>query len=97
MRRGIVSALDGLVTVELLGMARHRAGRAEVRAHGQSVAEVLRAVTSECPGLAGLLGERGELSRHYLVSLDGERFLHDLTEVVPPGHRLLILGADAGG
>jgi len=85
------------VTVEFLGMARHRAGRPEVRVRARSVAELLRAVMAECPRLDGLLSNTGALSRHYLISFDGERFVDDPAEAVPVGGRVLILGADPGG
>lgn len=85
------------VTVEFFGMARHRAGRTELRAPGHSVADVLRAVMTSCPRLAGLMTPAGELSRQYLVSLDGERFVSDPAEPIPAGCRVLVLGADAGG
>jgi hypothetical protein len=39
----------------------------------------------------------GSLSRRFLVSIDGERFVSDPAEPVPAGSRLLLLGADAGG
>ena len=87
----------GPVTVEFLGMARHRAGRAGLCAGGRTVAEVLRSVGDQCPGLTGLVSETGDLSRQYLVSFDGERFVDDPAEPVPLGCRVLILGADAGG
>lgn len=85
------------VTVELLGLARHRAGRAEVSAVGRTVGELLRSVRGACPGLRDLLAADGSVSRHYLVSVDGERFVDDPTESLPAGSRLLILGADPGG
>jgi len=85
------------VTVEFLGMARHRAGRSELCAAGRTVADLLESVVRQCPSLAGLVSGTGELSRHYLISLDGERFVDDAAEPVPPGCRLLILGADPGG
>lgn len=85
------------VTVELLGLARHRAGCAEVVVAGRTVAELLRAVGLACPGLGCVLGADGTISRQYLVSLDGERFVADPALEVPAGRRLLILGADPGG
>jgi molybdopterin converting factor small subunit len=85
------------VTVEFLGMARFRAGRSEVRARGATVRELLGAIIAECPKLMGLISDAGELSRQYLVSIDGERFVDDGSETVPAGCRVLILGADAGG
>jgi hypothetical protein len=85
------------VTVELLGLARHRAGRAEVAVPGRTVADLLRAVGLACPGLGGVIGDDGTMCRQYLVSLDGEHFVADPSLEVPVGRRLLILGADAGG
>jgi molybdopterin converting factor small subunit len=86
-----------LVTVELFGLARLRAGVAEVRADGRTVADLLRSVVRQCPQLTGLVSDRGDVSRQYLVSIDGDRFIADTAEPIPAGCRLLILGADPGG
>ena len=85
------------VTVEFLGLARHRAGCSELCAAGRTVGDLLAEVIARRPKLAGLMCERGQLSRHYLISLDGQRFIDDPAEPIPPGSRLLILGADPGG
>jgi molybdopterin converting factor small subunit len=85
------------VTVELFGLARHRGGRAAVEVTGRTIAELLRAVVGECPRLTGLITPDGSVSGQFLVSVDGERFVRDTSEVIRPGSRLLILGADAGG
>jgi hypothetical protein len=85
------------VTVELLGLARHRAGRAELTARGTTIADLLGSVARTCPALNDLVAADGALARHYLVSIDGERFVDDPTEPFPAGSRLLILGADPGG
>jgi sulfur-carrier protein len=97
MRTGILSANIPRVTVELFGIARHRAGLAELFAEGRTVGQLLQAVALTCPGLRGLMNADGTLSRQYLVSVDGERFVADPDEEFPSGSRLLILGADAGG
>lgn len=55
MMSPILSASGAPVTVELLGLARHRAGWAAVGVVGRIVADVLRAVTDAFPGLAGHL------------------------------------------
>ena len=86
-----------MVTVELYGVPRLRAGRAEVTVPAGTVAEVLAALERACPGLAGLVGPDGRPSPHYLLSLDGVRFLGDPSQAVPAGARLLLLSADAGG
>lgn len=85
------------VTIELFGLARHRGGCAETIAEGRTVAELLHAVGNACPGLRDVIRGDGSISRQYLVSIDGERFVADPEQAVPVGSRLLILGADAGG
>ena len=84
------------VTVEFYGIPRQRAGRAELAVAAGTVAEVLAAVERECPGLAGLV-RQGRVSPHYLLSLDGRRFVTGMGERLGPGERLLVLSADAGG
>jgi len=85
------------VTIELFGLARQRGGRAELTARGATVAELLGSVVRMCPGLNDLVAPDGTLARHYLVCIDGERFIDDPSESFPAGSRLLILGADPGG
>jgi hypothetical protein len=85
------------VVVEFYGMARARAGRAELRLPAESPREALQAVTRACPVLSDVWAADGKLARHYLLSLDGERFLTDLDEPLPAGVRLLLLSAEAGG
>jgi molybdopterin converting factor small subunit len=87
----------GGVTVELFGVPRLRAGVAEVRTAAGTVAEVLAAVERACPGLRGLRTPEGRPAPHYLLSLDGRRFLADPAEALRDGDRLLLLSADAGG
>ena len=87
----------GLVTVEFFGIPRQRAGRAELTARAGTVAELLQSVEQSCPGLNGLRQADGRLSPHYLLSVDGQRFVTDLHEGLRPGDRLLLLSADAGG
>jgi hypothetical protein len=83
--------------VEFFGIPRQRAGRAAINVEGATAAEALAAVERACPHLAGLLRANGKLSPHYLLSIGGQRFVHDLGEALRPGERLLLLSADAGG
>jgi hypothetical protein len=85
------------VTVELLGMARHRSGRSELTVPGHTVADIAHGVVMACPALAGIISAEGVLSRHYLFCLDGGPFIDDPTITIPAGCRLVIFGADAGG
>jgi hypothetical protein len=85
------------VIVELYGIPRQRAGRAQMVVPPGTLEEVLRAVVRACPGLADLLTLDGQIVPYYRVSLDGERFVGQLREPVAAGQRVLILSADAGG
>ena len=85
------------VIVEFFGVPRHRAGRAELRVAAGTVAEVLARIGCACPGLTGLTRADGRLAPHYLLSVDGQRFVTDLREEIRGGERLLLLSADAGG
>jgi molybdopterin converting factor small subunit len=84
-------------TVEIFGVPRQRAGCAEATVHGETVATILAELELGFPGLRGLRCPDGSLSPHYLLSLDGVRFLTDPNERLEPGSRLLLLSADAGG
>jgi hypothetical protein len=89
--------LTGTVTVEFLGMPRQRAGQPELVVPAGSVSDVLRTVQRQCPGLADLIAESGQLAAHYLVSIDGSGFVNDPGDLLEPGRRILLLSADAGG
>jgi hypothetical protein len=85
------------ITVEFYGVPRQRAGCAETRVCGQTLAEVLAAIAHTYPDLRGLQRLDGGPAPQYLVSLDGDRFLSDPGERLEAGTRLLLLSADAGG
>lgn len=83
--------------IELFGVPRQMAGCAEASVDAESVRQALSALSTQCPGIAKALRSDGSLLPQYLVSLNGERFLCDLDETLPPDSRLLLLSADAGG
>ena len=85
------------ITVEFFGMARQRAGRSTLTVAAATLTEVLHAIERACPQLGSLRGPDGQLAKHFLLSLDGQRFLRDVTAAVPAGTHLLLLSADAGG
>ena len=87
----------GTVTVELFGIPRQRAGRAELDVDAGTVRDLVAGIVRACPALAGLTRADGRLSPHYLLSLDGQRFLQEPDESLRPGDRVLLLSADAGG
>ncbi len=85
------------ITVEFFGIPRQRAGRGEVSVRARTVGEALAAVVRQCPSLSGLRSADGTLAKQFLLSLNGERFITDLEEVLTGGEHLLLLSADAGG
>ena len=88
---------DLSLTVEFYGIPRERAGRPQLAVTAGTVGDVLSAVAQQCPRLKDLRQPNGAVSRHYRLSLNGERFLTDIDEILPARACLLILSADAGG
>jgi len=75
-------------------------GQPEVEAGGESVGEVLRALTAEYPDTqAQLFGGEGDLNRYVNVYLNDEdvRVLDGLDTAVKDGDTVVILPAMAGG
>ena len=85
------------VSIELFGIPRQRAGFASITIQADTLADAVRQLEAACPQLAGLLQADGTLSPHFLLSLNGERFLGSLREKLPANARLLLLSVDAGG
>lgn len=86
-----------MVTIELLGVPRLRAGRDAVGVEARSLREALEALASACPALDPGVVHRGKLSPHYLVAKNGLHFTADPELPLAPGDVLLVLSADAGG
>jgi molybdopterin converting factor small subunit len=85
------------ITVEFYGIPRKRAGQAAVSVRATNISELLRAIRAACPGLDDLCDDEGALSRHYLLSLNGERFVAGTDVALADGARVLLLSADPGG
>jgi hypothetical protein len=89
-------AILPMVSIELFGMARQRAEQAQVSVQAATLADALRQLDAACPQL-GVLQADGTLSPHYLLSVNGERFVGSLHEMIPTNAALLLMSADAGG
>jgi molybdopterin converting factor small subunit len=85
------------ITIELFGMPRARAAVKEVAVSASNAKEALTQLITKCPQLAEIFTADGSLCANYLLSLDGQRFISDLSHPLRPGDRLLLLAADAGG
>jgi molybdopterin converting factor small subunit len=86
-----------LITVELFGIPRERAGIAKTPADGARLDEVLSDLARRFPRLAEGCILHGVLRPGYLANLNGQRFVSDPSTPLASGDSLLILSADAGG
>ncbi len=86
-----------MVTIELFGVPRLRAGRDVVEVEAASLGEALAALGLECPSLEGPVVASGRLLSHYLVARNGVQFTADPATSLSPGDTLVVLSADAGG
>lgn len=85
------------VTVEFLGIVRHRAGCAHARFQADSLQQLWMAVGSRFPALEGTCLVDGELQPGYLASIGGMRFTRSASHPLQEGDCVLLLSADAGG
>ena len=84
--------------IELFGIARARAGTAEVEIDADSVGAALSALAERHPALCPeVLTASGRPTAAYLLSLNGERFVEAPETPLRPDDTLLLLGAQAGG
>jgi molybdopterin converting factor small subunit len=89
------------IRVEFFGIARQRAGVAELtlalpRTEAE-LGEVLGELAARVPDLGGEWIADGRLHASLTANLDGLRFISDPATVIRDGQSLLILSADAGG
>ena len=86
-----------MISIELYGVARVRAGRAICSVSASTAGEALHALETQCPSLTGQIICDDSLSAAYRLSLNGELFVQDLSTRIRPGDVLLLIAADAGG
>jgi sulfur-carrier protein len=86
-----------MITIELYGIPRLRAGTGRVGVAAATVAEALAGLAAAAPGLAGSVLAGGRVPPEYRLSLNGDRFISDPGTPLADGDVLLLLSADAGG
>jgi molybdopterin converting factor small subunit len=86
-----------MITVELFGVPRLRAGVARVSLEAATLGEALRGLGHACPVLEGSVLRGGGLHPAYRLSLNSDRFVSDPGLPLADGDALLLLAADAGG
>ena len=86
-----------MITIELFGVPRLRAGTGLVQLDGSTLATALSGLGQICPALVGVLIEGGRVHPSYRVCLNGDRFVSDLATPLAEGDVLMLLSADVGG
>lgn len=86
-----------MVTVELYGVPRLRAGASRVEVPAGTLAAILRALASALPGLAPDIIDEGRLTEHALVAIDGREIVADPELGIADGAVLVLISAAAGG
>lgn len=86
-----------MVTIELFGIPRIRAGRRQFEVQAATVGEALTGLAQLCPTLEGAIVEGDHLHPAYRLSINGDRFVADPQTRLDDGDALWLLSADVGG
>jgi molybdopterin converting factor small subunit len=86
-----------MITIELFGVPRLRAGMGCVRLDASSLATALQALGRRCPALDGSVIVGEALHAAYRACLNGEQFVSDPATPLADGDVLLVMAADVGG
>jgi molybdopterin converting factor small subunit len=86
-----------MITVELYGVPRLRAGVARVDVDASTVATALQALARSCPRLTASILTPDGIHPAYRLSINGDRFVTDPATPLADGDALLLLSADVGG
>ncbi len=91
------ATLSSVVTIELFGVPRLRAGKDALDVNAATLGEAFRALASGFPALAAAVVEDGKLKPFYVVALNGAVVPSDPATPLADGDVVLLLSADAGG
>lgn len=86
-----------MVTIELFGVPRMRAGRDAVVVEAGCLGDALAALGRECPVLTPSVVDGQRLQRCYVVAINGIQFTADANHPLRDGDAIVLLSADAGG
>jgi molybdopterin converting factor small subunit len=86
-----------MVTIELFGVPKLRAGVGRVRLAATTVAEALTSLGQACPALMGSVILAEGLHPAYRLNLNGDCFINDPATPLNDGDALILLAADVGG
>lgn len=86
-----------MITIELFGVPRIRAGVARVALEAATLGEALSGLGRACPVLEGSVLRGEGLHPSYRLSLNSDQFVSDPDWPLADGDALLLLAADVGG
>ena len=86
-----------VVTIELFGVPRLRAGLEVVQVEATSLGEALRALAEACPALRTTVVDDGGLRPFYLVAINGAQLTADPATPLADGDVVALVSADGGG
>ncbi len=86
-----------MISIELFGVPRLRAGTGLVRLEAVDLGSALEGLALACPGLDGSVVLGGRAHPAYKLSLNGDRFVTEPETTLNDGDVLLLLAADVGG
>lgn len=86
-----------MVTIELYGVARLRAGREAIEVDARSLGDALAALGAACPALERVIVAGGHLAPGWLVALNGAQITADPETPLDEGDVVVLVSADAGG
>ncbi|MBM80400.1 MAG: hypothetical protein CMJ78_07375 [Planctomycetaceae bacterium] len=86
-----------MIRVEFYGIARARAGVAQVDIEAATLGAAVNLLGQKFPDLASECFQGQQLRSGYLANINGQQFTTDASHQLLDGDNLLILSADAGG
>jgi molybdopterin converting factor small subunit len=86
-----------MITIELFGVPRIRAGLGRLTLEASTVGAALTGLGEQCPALDGSVVREGRVEAAYRLCLNGEQFINDPGTPLADGDVLLLLAADVGG
>lgn len=86
-----------MVTIELYGVPRLRAGVDQIEVEAGSLGDAMRALGEKCPALLRSVVHGSQLQPSYMIALNGLQMTADPQTSLCDGDILVLLAADAGG
>jgi molybdopterin converting factor small subunit len=91
------TTLEVVITIELFGVPRMRAGRDAVAVEARCLGEAMAALGRECPALTPSVVDGECLQPFYVVAINGIHFTAEARHPLRDGDVVVLLAADAGG